>query len=429
MNTNQISTDFLAVATAAIQRGFKICPVHPNSKAGDFPRWNTHPIDNLSKLDQLAQDYPHHKVGIVGRRGIGNHVFVDIDAPGVEERIVRETGQPMPNTYVVQSRPQTAPYKKHFYFTQTFYSLRRLGKKEINVKDLTVTDEGKHPTLYDIKGSGGGGFVVAAGSVRENGEVYTALNDLPIAPIPDWLVDWIADDHHKFLSAKHELRKARQRAVASLAPSEREALQKQNVGAAFDVSEDDAFYFLNSRAGSLASLGVEREDIEVLLAKQAMRFVAGGKDLVQSKKGKRLLHEIAFNPKLRLGNASWFKKQRSYTKPNGGLVIVNNTKPKGKGPRARCLQNIIAGFPDGLPSTEAYDRLQEALRGTGYALDRTSPTDLKAIERARRAAGFRVKTVGKRGHVWLKGDDQSSERTSVPIINHTHIPIISHVGE
>src|SRR5436853_1851438 len=158
-------TDFLTVATEAIKRGFKICPVHPDSKAGVLPRWNTRPIDNLSKLGQLAQDYPHHKVGIVGRRGIGNHVFLDIDASGVEERIVREAGQPMPETYIVQSRPQSASFKMHYYFTQTAYSLRRLGKREFNIKDLSVTNaEGKHPTLYDIKGCGGGGFVVAAGS-------------------------------------------------------------------------------------------------------------------------------------------------------------------------------------------------------------------------------------------------------------------------
>ena len=111
-------------------------------------------------------------------------------------------------------------------------------------------------------------------------------------------------------------------------------------------------------------------------------------------------------------------------------MIVNNTKPKGKKSRARYLQNIITGFPDGLRSTEAYDRLAEALRGTGYTVDRMSPTDLKAIERARGAAGFRVKTLGKGVHMWVKRDVHSGERTPTsPIINHTHIPVISHVYE
>ena len=82
----------------------------------------------------------------------------------------------------MRSRPHTAPWKRHFYFKQTRYSVARL-RKEANRKDTTkwVTSENTgllmHPTLYDLKGVGGGGLVVAAGSVRKDGEVYTVINE------------------------------------------------------------------------------------------------------------------------------------------------------------------------------------------------------------------------------------------------------------
>jgi hypothetical protein len=49
-----------------------------------------------------------------------------------------------------------------------------------------------HPTLFDVKGVGGGGYVVAPGSIRANGEVYTVIDDLPVTDVPNFLVDWLA---------------------------------------------------------------------------------------------------------------------------------------------------------------------------------------------------------------------------------------------
>ena len=71
---------------------------------------------NLSEIRQLSIDYPRHNVGIVGRRGVGNLAFLDIDSEGMLERIETETGQKLPSTYTVQSRPESAPWKRHMYF-------------------------------------------------------------------------------------------------------------------------------------------------------------------------------------------------------------------------------------------------------------------------------------------------------------------------
>jgi hypothetical protein len=136
--------DYAAIATEALNRGFRITPVHPMEKRGVLYNWNRQPTTTLSEVLQHAKDFPNHNVGIVGRRGVANHCFLDVDADGVVERIEHATGQEMPLTYAVCSRPQSASWKRHFYFKQTSYSVSRL-KKEANRKDTTkqvISDNG-----------------------------------------------------------------------------------------------------------------------------------------------------------------------------------------------------------------------------------------------------------------------------------------------
>lgn len=77
--------NYVAIATAALNRGFKVTPVHPLEKRAVLHNWNRNPTTTLSEVLQHAKDFPTHNVGIVGRRGIGNDCFLDIDADGVTE--------------------------------------------------------------------------------------------------------------------------------------------------------------------------------------------------------------------------------------------------------------------------------------------------------------------------------------------------------
>src|SRR5258708_7831672 len=91
----------------------------------------------------------------------------------------KENTRGLPVTPVVQSRPQTAPRKQHWYFRQDAETCRAFGgrnSKEIHVADLNAEPDakGNYPSYFDLKGIGGGGFVVAEGSYRaDTGEVYT----------------------------------------------------------------------------------------------------------------------------------------------------------------------------------------------------------------------------------------------------------------
>jgi hypothetical protein len=84
--------DYLAIATAALERGFKVSPVHPLDKCGVLYNWNRNPTTILSEVIQHSKDFPNHNVGVVGRRGVSNHCFLDIDAEGVVERIEADAG-------------------------------------------------------------------------------------------------------------------------------------------------------------------------------------------------------------------------------------------------------------------------------------------------------------------------------------------------
>src|SRR6266849_817596 len=251
--------DYVAIATEALNRGFRITPVHPLEKRGVLYNWNRQPTTTLSEVLQHAKDFPNHNVGIVGRRGVGNHCFLDIDADGVIERMEQETGQKMPVTYTVSSRPQTAPWKRHFYFKQTSYSVSRF-KIEANRKDSTkwVTSENTggqiHPTEYDLKGVGGGGLVVAAGSVRKDGEIYTVIDDVPVLDMPTWLVDWLVEDLSAYRSACAKERHERAMKVAAFPEDVRATRQGIGDESAFDISESDIYEFLNWRAFQFAAM-------------------------------------------------------------------------------------------------------------------------------------------------------------------------------
>src|ERR1035438_5492000 len=123
--------DFVSIATPLVNRGFRVTPVHPETKMGAMKNWQNWQITNPAEvLKYSTGKYANHNVGVVGKRGVGRHCFLDVDAPGVVERIENETKQTMPKGYRVKSSPMLKPYKTHFYFRQTPYSFEKFGRWE-----------------------------------------------------------------------------------------------------------------------------------------------------------------------------------------------------------------------------------------------------------------------------------------------------------
>src|SRR6266478_4256006 len=100
--------------------------VHPNEKHGVLWNQYSHPATTLSEVIQHSKDFPDYNVAVSSHRGVGNLFFWDVDCAGVIDQAERETGQIIPPTFTVQSRPQSAPWKQHRYFRGTPYSLERL---------------------------------------------------------------------------------------------------------------------------------------------------------------------------------------------------------------------------------------------------------------------------------------------------------------
>jgi hypothetical protein len=405
-NPLPLETNFLTLATAAHEKGFPVCPVHPAEKRGVFWAQYKHPATNRSEIMQLSIDYPRHNVGIVGRRGVSNLAFLDIDSKGTLERIETETGQKLPPTYTVQSRPESAPWKRHIYFRQTAYSVQKFDK-EIHIADLSEPDEqGKYPSLFDMKGVGAGGFVVAAGSVRDTGEIYQDNGNVPVAPIPDWLVDWVLKERDKYRSESARLReKVKAQLTTAVQP-----------GGSL-VPKDHIRTAIKSRVGTFASLGVRRKTIERLVKEQIEDFFQDGAALAAQYKD--LIHEEAVNPKLRIGRlrTEFLPKlppRTMITKtPDGGFIIEMSLR------RHEVMKEAIKTFPNRLKTSEVRARLTKALAAREFTLAGTKAEE-KAIRRAMRQAGYLVTSSAGNERVWSRQTKKQADANGLPKRQHTY---------
>jgi len=220
----------------------------------------------------MAEEFPHRDVGIVLKGHAGSIFVWDIDKDGVTKRMEQETGHRLPETYVVQSRPETAPHKRHVYFRQTEYFALQF-QKQINAGD------------YDLKGFGGG-QVVAEGCVRKDtGEVRVG-NGLPVCDIPNWLTDWLKKDS-SVLVAQITTKKRR----------DAKALSRLRAGDL--VPAGKRTLFLTNLASRLFENRVSRKLLLEAVTEQCREFCEDGVAWAASSAGRKKLRSIANDATLR----------------------------------------------------------------------------------------------------------------------------------
>lgn len=380
--------DFVAIATPLVVKGFRITPVHPQTKCGVMGNWQNFQITTPEEVLAFAKYYPHHNVGVVGKRKPGRYCFLDDDS-GVVARIEEETGHKMPRTYTVASRPDTNPLKRHFYFLQTDYSFKRFaifaeGKdpwksRNVNRRDLTKFELSRtglriHPTMYDAKGFGGGSFVVAAGSVREPDasgrvEIYTVIDDSPVVEIPHWLVDWMIADIKKYRAEKVKEKAAKfARGLHSTV-----------------IAEEDVYDYLRWRAGKLTIQGFSGDGLEQALFYLVKKDCERGDVFAASEHGKELIHEIVeAAEEWEVGTALPFYQLGAVkSEILEGHLMIYRTPTKQD-----VIEQTIASFPDKIGIGEAFERISEDLFKHGFDFDRYK--ERSAVYRARKAMGFSV---------------------------------------
>jgi hypothetical protein len=342
---------FLRVASAARARGFTwIVPV--DEKAPLRSSWLKYNVTRTqTELNLMAAEFSHRDVGIV-LRGHAGSVFVwDIDKEGVTERMERETGESLPETYIVQSRPVTAPHKRHVYFRQTEYFAAQF-QKQVNAGD------------YDLKGFGGG-QVVAEGCVRKDTDEIRTGNGLPVCEIPTWLTDWLKKDSSVLVAAINAKKREDARTLARLRTGDL-------------IPEGHRTLFLKNLASRLFENRLSRGLILEAVTEQCRQYCENGVAWAASSAGRKKLRNIA--------NDATFRHKRVnpvYLRQGKGLIVTEGADAKWvRETGARVAQ--IKRFPDSIPAIEVYRRL---------GLDKESRAAQCQVSRDMKSGGFASRRV------------------------------------
>ena len=235
--------------------------------------------------------------------------------------------------------------------------------------------------------------------MRDTGEIYIDNGDVPIAPIPDWLVDWVLKARDRYRSDAARLR---EKVKAELAM----AVQQKQAGGSL-VPKDHIKTVIKSRVGSFASLGVRRKNIERLVKEQIEDFIEDGVALAAEYKDS--IHEETTNRNLRFGRLrteflpALPPRNTVKTSPTGSLVLVLAQR------RHEVMNEAIQAFPSRLKTTQVRARMTEALAKRGFALAHTRADD-RAMTRAMRRAGYSVTGSAGNEQVWSRQSGQSRSR-------------------
>jgi hypothetical protein len=170
-------TQFEQRAQILIERGIPVAPLPPRTKAANTISWQTLATTDISKLMQLNPN-PDGNTAAVARAEIGGFCFFEVDRANFHTEIEKQTGQKFPETFLVASAPGKG--RGHFYLKHT--------AKSIALGNAQAKDE--QGELWSFRSDRR--YVVGPLSVKDDGTVYTIIKDVPVASVPDWLVEWIA---------------------------------------------------------------------------------------------------------------------------------------------------------------------------------------------------------------------------------------------
>lgn len=175
-------TTFLEIATPLAARGFRMIPVPVGAKRpiwNDWPNLSSNTPEGLAALqaradgDRRSQEW---NAGCVAH--LDNLCMLDCDRLDLVDQIERETGHKLPMTFTVKSGGRGCP---HFYFSPTERSRRM---KNTSTGDFDFWTFSHH--------------CVAPGSTHSSGRKYEIIVDAPLAPVPDWLCDWMEAQERNF---------------------------------------------------------------------------------------------------------------------------------------------------------------------------------------------------------------------------------------
>jgi hypothetical protein len=168
------STTLLETALGYAARGWQIIPLKPRGKTPLTP----HGLKDATRQEETIQGWwamwPDANVGVVAGEDSGLYIL-DIDTHHGGEKALEQleaTHGALPQTF----RVRTGSGGEHIYF-------RHPGGERLPNTAGTLGQ--------GVDTRGDGGYVVAAGSVHDNGNHYEVTTDLEPAPLPQWLAEGI----------------------------------------------------------------------------------------------------------------------------------------------------------------------------------------------------------------------------------------------
>ena len=172
-----------AVESLLVQRsktvvalGVPITPVMGDSKRAFLSDWPTSATTNPTTISGWGVEYPDAtNYGCVAKGTPDGVWFLELDSPDVVKRIEAQTGQQIPATFRVRSRPG----RGHLYWKNTPASLAMGNLSQAYVKGA------------DWSARVSNQYVVGPNSIHPiSKQPYVIVADDPIIECPDWLVAW-----------------------------------------------------------------------------------------------------------------------------------------------------------------------------------------------------------------------------------------------
>src|SRR6266404_5893533 len=180
-----VAPNFLDIARAAVARGEKrILPIQVGGK-NPIIKWAHEPIHNASTaeweqlytawIDELAVKFSNANACTVARAD--ENLYIDEDLSS-EFRKGYEVfaGEPFPRTHTTSGRPNRCQSG----WLQTDYSRAKLW----NITQGKTRDQMFSLRFHNM-------YVISEGSLHKTGSVYAPVDNSPLVPIPDKLVDYI----------------------------------------------------------------------------------------------------------------------------------------------------------------------------------------------------------------------------------------------
>jgi hypothetical protein len=168
--------DFFERAYQTTQKGVPVIRLRPNTKVAMDNDWPSLATTDTAILQHWNQETPDANCAAVAKASLDGVWFLEVDAPEVLARIQEDTGQKIPKTYRVRSRPG----RGHYYFRHTPESiaLGNLPQGYVKGGDFSVRIDNQ--------------YVVAADSLHPlSGLPYEVISTADICEAPQWLIDWL----------------------------------------------------------------------------------------------------------------------------------------------------------------------------------------------------------------------------------------------